>query len=165
MSWPYEDADPLIISVSRDQVERGDIREVLATLNELVTTPDRTRRFKERVAIGFGGYDDDTEPLYEKPDVRRFVMELDQEFPFWLYFLSRYFDSLPLISLCMLLPHLTEEARREMHPKQLQDWIENRWGPALNYVCQTAGLPERVADELLESGINCLVNGPTRLPT
>ncbi len=55
---------------------------------------------------------------------------------------------------------LTDEARKELHPPILQDWIENRWGPALNYVCQTAGRPDHVADELLESGVQCIVGGP-----
>lgn len=152
--------DHLVIVVTRDEVESSDLSGPLKTLKTILSSAESIRTHRTRLDIAFHGYDDTTVELFEMPEVRDFVRALDTEFPFWLYFMTRHSSGLRSIMLCFLLPHLTEKAQRKRHPAQLVELLENRWGPALNHVCQFAGETESQADELLNSSIEYFNQGP-----
>jgi hypothetical protein len=156
------DFGPFLIVISREEVERKDISGPLETLKKLVATPEKIREFKARVDVSFSGYDHTREELFEIPEVRIFVYELNEKFPFWLYILSRDFMGLQCLAYCFLLPYLTEKARLETHPKQLADLLEQCWGPALDKICAAAGQTEDEADALLESALVYFRSGPTK---
>lgn len=42
----------------------------------------------ERISISFEGYNEDNRELDEIPEVRDFIYELDDKFPYWLFFLT-----------------------------------------------------------------------------
>ena len=157
------DIGTLIIVISRDEVERQDISAPLSTLKSLLVNRDSIRANQLNVAVSFHGYDDSREELFEIPEVRNYVYALDAQFPFWLYFLSRYFTGLQCLACCHLLPYLTPEAQQQSHPKKLAELIENRWGPALLKICSAAGHSEAEADALLESAMGYFTSGPTKL--
>jgi hypothetical protein len=50
-------------------------------------SPESAKEFFERVDIAFHGYDHDSRELFEIPDVRAHANQLDEQFPFWLFFL------------------------------------------------------------------------------
>lgn len=152
--------DTLVIVVSRQEVLEGDTATALATLRHLLSSPEIMNKFRTRVDISFHGYDDTTLELAEIPEVREYVRNLDQEFPYWLYFLSREHTGLQCLTYCFLLPSLTEQARKERHPKQLADLIDKRWGPALAHICAAAGNPQFEVESLLDSAIDYFFNGP-----
>jgi len=160
-----DDFGPIMVVVSRDEVEGSDISGPLSTLRHLISSPEIIRACRERVNIAFDGYNETTEELFEMPNVRNFVHALDAEFPYWLYFLSRSFSSLQCITLCFLPPFLTEEARVRIHREQLKNLIERRWGPALNHICGAADIPDSECDALLESALRYFVDGPTPIET
>jgi hypothetical protein len=151
---------PLIIVVSRDEVERKDIAGPLTTLRWLVSSVDIIRQFRKRVDISFHGYNNTTDELWEISAVRDYVSALDMQFPFWLYFLSRHFLGLQCVGFCMLPPFLTEEGRRRIHIDMLNDILAARWQPALVRLCNSAGLADSVADELAKSANEYFVHGP-----
>jgi hypothetical protein len=151
--------DPLCIVVSRDQVESGDASEVLKTLKGFLASPAKAKSFQERLDIAFHGYDDDRRELFEIPTVREFVYKLDEGFPFWLFFLSKQHLGLQCILHCFLLPFLTGEARAKTHPNQLGELLTHRWFPAMNQVCQFAGLTETENRLLTERSTQYFMNG------
>jgi hypothetical protein len=77
--------------------------------------------------------------------------------------MTRHTTGLQCVMLCFFPPHLTEEAQMETHPKRLAQLLENRWGPALNHVAQSAGLSEEATDELLFSSLEYFKTGPSNL--
>jgi hypothetical protein len=155
-----EDFDPVIIVVSRAEVEKGDTSGPLSTLRHLISSPEMIRAYRERLTVTFDGYNETAEKLFEIPIVRDYVRALDAEFPYWLYFVSRKVTSLQCIALCFLPPLLTDEARARIYPERLRDLIEKRWAPALNHICSAAGLPSSDADALLESALYYFANRP-----
>jgi hypothetical protein len=157
------DLTPLVIVISRDEVNRNDISGPLVALKSLLSDSQTIRKFRRQVDISFFGYDQTREELFEIPEVRNYVYALDAKFPFWLYFLSREMLGLQCLAYCFLPPYLTEQARKEIHPGRLADLIEKRWGPALFEVCSSAGHTEAEADELLQSACNYFTTGPTVL--
>jgi len=162
--WPYEDADPLVIIVSRDEIERRDPYAIIGALQPLLDNPARITKFRERVLIAFHGYDADPRELFDIQEVRTFVEVLDTAFPFWLYFLSRYDGGLYSIALCRMDEYHGALPGQRIDPKQLEHLIVEHWGPRVNQLVHMADLPISVADELLESGLEYFIQGPKKLP-
>ncbi len=156
--------DPLCVIISRDEVEQQDTRAVLRVLRRLVEAPEVARANMEKVDIAFHGYDDDVRELFEIPEVRSYVQGLSQEFPYWLFFLSKSCLGLQAIALCMLPPFLTTEAQAEVFPQRLYDILERSWGPATNYVAEFAGVSDKERDALIERSIVYIKAGPLKVP-
>ena len=74
--------DPVVIVVSRAEVETGEISTALGALSQFMQSPDTARKYFERVDIAFSGYDRDNRELFEIPEVRNFAYQLDDQFPF-----------------------------------------------------------------------------------
>ena len=148
------------IVVSRSEVEAVDTSAPLAALNQLISTEESIRDFRQRVNISFHGYENTREELFEIPEVRSYVHALDAKFPYWLYFLSLDCEGLQCLALCYLPPYLTEEARQRIHPERLADLIDRRWGPALNQICAASKMSEQDTDLLLMDTIEYFKNGP-----
>jgi hypothetical protein len=157
-----EVAEILTVVISREQVEAGDIAAPLGVLRRLVESPKTARDFADRVDIAFHGYDDVREELFEIPEVRSFVGRLDEQFPYWLFFLSRRCLGLQCLLLCFLPPSLTEAGRARIFPARIGDMLTRRWFPAMNHICKYAGFSECEVNALTDSAETYITNG--RLP-
>jgi hypothetical protein len=156
------EVDPLGVMVSRDEVERQDIEPSLCVLRQLTASPALARRFFERVDIAFHGYDDTTQELFEIPPVRDFVHRLDEEFPFWLFFLSKQYLGLQCLLFCLLPPFLTDEGRSRLFPGRIEQLLTRRWVPAMNLVCEYVKFSEEQTEQLTDRVMAYITNG--RLP-
>ena len=150
----------LTIVVTREAVDCRDITGPLTTLRRLMSSVEIIRQFRERVDISFDGYNSTTDELWQIPAVHDYVLALDEQFPFWLYFLSRQSYGLQCIGLCMLPVFQTEPAPSRVHTEMLTDILNKRWEPALIRLCNSAGLADSVADELTRSAHEYFVHGP-----
>jgi hypothetical protein len=95
-------ANSIVLVVSRDEVERLDFSGCLGVLDSLIESREKAMRFRDRVVFGVDGYNDDPRELFEVPEVRTFVRELDAKWPYWFFFLSKATGALKMImfSLC-----------------------------------------------------------------
>ena len=152
--------DPFVIVVARDEVEGRVAPTSVESLKSCLSTPERARSFFERLDIAFHGYDDDTRELFEIPEVRNFVSRLDDQFPFWLFFLTKEGLGLQCIMLCLMTPYLTDEAKRTVLPERLNELLSKRWFPAMNQICMVAGFSERQIEDLSDAVGSYFVNGP-----
>jgi hypothetical protein len=157
-----DDAHPLGVIVSRDEVETLDTGPSLSILRQLTASPATARRFFERVDIAFHGYDDITLELFEIPEVRDFVHKLDEQFPFWLFFLSKHYLGLQCLLLCFLPPYLTKEGRSEIFPERIERLLTKRWFPAMNHICEYAGFSEQDIERLSDRVLAYIRSGPLR---
>jgi len=153
------ETDPLVIVVSRAEVEAMDTSAALTVLKRLLESPDTARAFVERVDIAFHGYDHVKEELFEIPEVRKFVSELDQQFPFWLFFLSKRYLGLQCLLFCFLPPFLTEAAQSRIFPERINQLLTNRWGPAMGQMCEYVGFSETQFNRLAERAMAYMTNG------
>ena len=152
--------DELFLVVSRRAVEAGDLTEILGSLNHLISTIEMARRYRESVDISFEGYDHDRRELFEIQEVRDFVYKLDEQFPYWLFFLDKRLLGLRCLAWCFLTHGLTEEAQREAHAHQLDELLERRWFPALNALSRAVGLNEIERRDISDRSVEYLINGP-----
>jgi hypothetical protein len=113
--------EPFVIVISREDVEAGDNEPTLRLLKQVVASPEVARSYQERLDIAFHGYDHDSRELWEIEEVRNYVFKLDDEFPFWLFFLTKRFHDLYALLLCFLPPYLTEKAKTEIFPARINE--------------------------------------------
>ena len=74
--------DPVLIVVSREEVEARDTSSIMRILRSCLVSTERMLGFFERIDVLFHGYDDDTRELCEIDAVREYVSLLDSEFPY-----------------------------------------------------------------------------------
>ncbi len=134
--------DFLFIVISRDEVMKGDINPALTTLKRLTSDVNTALIHRERVDISFDGFDNTPEELWEITEVRDFVNDLDEVFPYWLYFLSKKGFGLYVILKCFLLPHIKPEAQNQINGPRLQEYLLDRGFKAMNYICELTGISE-----------------------
>lgn len=161
MMTGFAEFEPVVITISRDEVNAQDVSAAFSALKRFTETPDITRRMFERVDVAFHGYDHDSRELFEILEVRDFVYALDDKFPFWLFFLNKQCFGLQAISLCFLPPYLTPKAKQEEYPKRMDQLLQKRWFPAMNQVCEYAGFTEDQIEDLTERVFVYLTEGPT----
>lgn len=151
--------DPLVIVVSRAEVESHDTSVAMSVLNQLCTSPQVARGHLERVDIAFHGYDHQADELFEIPAVRQYVQELDNQFPYWLYFLSKRHLGLQCLLHCFLPPFLKEEARNRIFPERINQLLTQRWYPAMAQMCQLTGLSDEQVEQLVDRALKYITEG------
>lgn len=154
--------DFLAIIASKDEVLAGDTEGVISSLRTLIASPEAALNWKERVDFAVDGYNNTQWELFEITEVRDFVAKVDDEFPYWLFFLSKYALGLQCVAYCFLPPFLKPDAQAEIFPERLDDLLSRRWFPAMNQVCNWVGMSEFEIDSMTSRAIKYLVTGPIR---
>lgn len=93
-------AESLQIIVPRHDVEANNLENWLPVLYSLLT-PQTARRFQDEVSFLIDAYNDDPRELYVVPQVRAFMHTLDQQFPYWFFFLPKHMGNLKFITLAL----------------------------------------------------------------
>jgi hypothetical protein len=109
------------------------------------------------------GYEDDARPLWEIEEVRTFVARLDEEFPFWLFFLHKFGYGIQCILLCLLPRVVPDEIKSRTLKPKIYEILTTRWLPAMNRVCEYAEASEDEIEQLSERAMSYIVHGPFRL--
>lgn len=150
---------PFVIVVSKEEVISRDIQPALTILNRFLETPELARKYKENIEIAFHGYDDTNWELFEIQPVREYVEKLDNEFPFWLWFLSKNHLGLQCIIHCFLPPFLTDEGKQSVFPDRINTYLNNMGFPAMNHVCEYASGTEAEIMEMTDRAVKYIFSG------
>lgn len=148
--------DYLHITITKDEVINNDFTKSMSLLKQLTLNRKHIEYYRERVDIAFDGYNETSEELWEIPEVRNYVAELDNRFPYWLYFLSKNGNGLIVIIKCFLLPNLTPEGNKLYNEKRLQDYLERRGFLAMNYILKKGGISMEENIQMTERVFNYL---------
>lgn len=117
MSMPnaYQHQPRLALLISREHVESREHQPVLDALLAMTQTAAAVRAHASNVELVFDGYDDDQREVYLIPEVRAFVRELNERFPYWLHFDCKSEASLFCIMAALIpieeVAHLGGEVR------------------------------------------------------
>ena len=160
---PSMPSNAFFLVISREQVNAGDTSSALSILGSCLASPARALSLFQKVDISFSGYEDISRELYEIPEVRDYVRALDDEFPFWLFFLTKFGLGLQCIMLCFMPPFLTDAGRQRAFPKSLGSLLMSRWFPAMNQICEWVGFSEDQIEQLSDEVGEYFSNGPTQV--
>jgi len=153
------DFDFVVLDFDRSDIESGDTSEVMAVLKQLLER-DAATKFCERVDLRCTGYDSDSRELWETPEVRAFVQKLDQQFPYWCYFLSRNGEGLLWLTYCLYPLALSQDEKQRLWLPAIRKYIEDRGIPQMTAICKYVGCSDQEAVRLTSGAANYLVNKP-----
>jgi len=154
--------DFVTIVASKSEVLSGDTQSVLGAFRALIATPATALKWRERVDFAIDGYNDTQWELFEIQEVREFIAKLDQDFPFWLFFLSKRDLGLQCIAYCFLPPFLKPEARARIFPERLDALLTRRWFPAMNQICDWVGMTEAENETMTNRAVEYLLSGRSK---
>ena len=150
-------SEPVVLMFSRRQVETCDVNEPLASLRELTADRKVALEFCGRVSLVIDGYNDDPRELFEIPEVRAYLKRLDQEWPYWFFFLSQADDSIPILESCLCDTIEVIPGVASIDLDQMDHALTRHFG-AMNRLSQELNLPEEICGQIAEGVIRLIHN-------
>ena len=142
---PQAGVDTLVIMASRAEVESGDISNSLATLEKLLE-PSNIRKLKGRLIFGIKGYEDDPRDLWEIPEVRSWMQDLDKNFPYWFFFMDLGPNSTLSFIVFSLCKYAKVPGGKLIPPAELQQFLVSHFVP-LNVLSNKIGETQEENDK------------------
>ena len=101
------------LMIQRSDVESMNVAPYLHTLLSILGDRETVVRRRQDVRPCFCGYDSDPRELFQVPEVRAFLSRLDQQFPYWFYFVEPACGFLETLLQCLcpcmeITPSLTQ---------------------------------------------------------
>lgn len=145
-------ADHVTLGIHREQIEAYDLESSLGFLRTLVPLrdPQYVWSWKGNLSVSVSGYDNDSRELYEIPEVRRYLQGLDQEWPFWFFFLTP--SSIQLVGMCLASAVTVASGKAFIPPENFYRFMERGFG-AVNHLFDHYGFPES-ENEALSGGVS-----------
>ncbi len=141
------DADPLVVVISKSEIETLNITPALETLSKLLSDRGTALQYKGRVLLCVKGYDSDSRELYEVPEVKKYIQLLDSRFPYWFFFLSIERGALRLMAFCLCRTVNVKPGIASPNNMDMAQFMMNHF-TALNCLCSQLGLPDAFVETL-----------------
>ncbi len=150
------DPDFLTLLADRSDIEALRTEPVLSELRSLLRN-DMCQRFRQRVSLGVSGYDADPRELFQIPEVCRWMAAVDQEWPFWFFFLwPGRGSSLPLVILTLCQATTTEASGlARLDPMVMQQVLMSKF-TQMNGVCEWLGDSQAQVEKMTQSVLAAL---------
>lgn len=91
-----------VVTISREDIESGNIDAAVASLNKLVTSKAALEASNGTISLLISGYDHDPRELYMIQEVRDYFQALDAAFPYWFHILARLEHSLRMVFMLLV---------------------------------------------------------------
>jgi len=94
-----ENTEPVLVvlTISREEIKAGNTSSALERLLVLIDTRENTMLYRESLQFVVTGYDPANEQLVEIPEVRSYFRRLTDQWPHWLWFLTRRCGAISLL--------------------------------------------------------------------
>lgn len=150
-------SEPIFLVFSREQIMEMDLQEPLQVLRQLAGNPEKAIAACGRISVVIDGYNADSRELFEIPEVRRYIQQLDALWPYWFFFLSQADDSIKVIESCLcdsieVVPGVTS-----VDIEQFNHCLTRHFS-ALNHYCESLNLPESRIEEISLGVISLIHN-------
>lgn len=158
LASPAEDRTLMMLSVSHEWVQKGEIKTIAATLDHMVSTRENAAAYRLRVGIMVEGYHDDPRPLWEVPKVRSFFRRLFVQCPYIMLLSHPDGNLLKLAAACWVYrKHTNEQAQ-----KKLLNGFVARGFRGLNATTHKLALSEEQNQEICEAAVHVLLGRESR---
>ena len=95
------DLELVNVVIFRDDVEAGNIRPALESLEKMRASEARVLEFRGSVDLSVNGYGDDGRELFEIPEVCEYFKLLVAEFPYLFWFVTTEAPTIKVIAGCV----------------------------------------------------------------
>lgn len=146
-------SDPVILLISRREVEACDVGSVVSRLKAFVATREDAWNYKGQMTLVVAGYEHDPRELVDIGEVRDFLRGLETSWPYWAYFFSHADASISLFLSCVAGKRFLGGGRVELDPDLVAAALR-RGMDGISSVFDKFGFPERelrlMSDGLIE---------------
>jgi hypothetical protein len=94
-------SEPVVLMISRREVDSGDLASVLARLKVFLATREDAWRYRGQMTLVVDGYNNDPRELVDILEVRTLLRRLEAEWPYWAFFFNQVDDSIKLLLSCV----------------------------------------------------------------
>jgi hypothetical protein len=136
--------EPVVLLISRREVDAGDIASVLSRLKVFLATRQDAWRYRGQMTLVVDGYNSDARELVDIPEVRALLCSLEAEWPYWAYFFNQVDDSIKLLLSCVAGSRFLGRGAVEMDADLVAAALARAFG-GMNMIFERFGFPE---DEL-----------------
>ena len=136
--------EPIVLLISRREVEAGDIASVLSRLKVFLANREDAWRYRGQMALVVDGYNNEPRELVDIPEVRALLRGLEAEWPYWAYFFNQVDDSIKLLLSCVAGSRFRGRGAVEMDADLVAAALARGFG-GMNMIFDQFGFPE---DEL-----------------
>lgn len=133
--------EPVLLVISRRQVETCDIASVLTELKPFLATREDAWLYRNQMAMVVDGYNDDPRELVDIAEVRAFLRALEREWPYWAFFFNQVDDTTIIFLSCLCGAHYPGGGAVEMGMSKLQEVLMRGFG-GMNSIFEKHGFPE-----------------------
>lgn len=137
----------LNFQIEREDIESRDISPYVSNIDSFFATRESFVKCIGRVEFSVDGYNDDPRELWEIPEVRGFLRDLDSARPYWAALQSPHGKWLQCLVMCLMTVDKSDEGIELVQPLEIGD-LMTRWFEALNQVSNRYSLPDSVNKEL-----------------
>jgi hypothetical protein len=138
-----------IFGVPYEDIQTGDVTTVLSALQGFLQNRETVINGRGRVTLFFEGYDDDPRDVYDIPEIRRYAKTLDEQFPYWFYFLCLGGGStLQVLSLC-LCRVVKVPGGSKPHPDDFKNFLVSHI-ISLNQLCEKFSLGDAIKRQVTD---------------
>lgn len=137
-------SEPVVLLISRREVEAGDLASVLSRLKVFLATREDAWLYRGQMTLVVDGYNNDPRELVDIPEVRNLLRGLESSWPQLAYFFNQVDDSIKLLLSCVAGSRFLGRGAVEMDAELVAAALGRTFG-GMNMVFERFGFPE---DEL-----------------
>jgi hypothetical protein len=133
--------DPVILLISRRQVEEQDVDSVLDSLKVFTASREDAWLYRGQMSLVVDGYNEDSRELTDIPEVRSLLKRLVSEWPYWGFFMNQVDDSIKILGSCYCGVEFLGRGSVVIDPSLLPDFL-NKAFAGMNELFDKHGFPE-----------------------
>jgi hypothetical protein len=133
--------EPVILMISRRQVESADIASVLTKLKPFLAAREDAWLYRGQMCLSVDGYNEDPRELVDIPEVRAFLQLLNEHWPYWAYFFNQVDGSIKLLACCVCGANFPGKCVIEIDGTKLVEFLRRGFG-GMNAIFEKFGFPE-----------------------
>ena len=147
--------DPVVLLISRRQVEQQDLASVLDSLKVFTATREDAWLYRGQMSLVVDGYNHDPRELVDIPEVRHFLKGLAAQWPYWGFFLNQVDDSIKILGSCCCGVEFPGRGAVLIDPSLLPGFLNQAFA-GMNALFDQHGFPEHEL-EAMSMGLVALI--------
>ena len=147
--------DPVIMMISRRQVESADLASVLEPLRMFTATREDAWQYRGQMSLVVEGYDSDPRELVEIREVRALLSRLVEKWPYWAYFLNQLDQSIQILASCYCGVEFPGGGRAVIDTSRIPDFMRLAFD-GMNELFDRHGFPEKELESMSRGFIELL---------
>jgi hypothetical protein len=136
------------LKASRAEVESTESSLAVNSLCEMLA-PRECVRLRRKLIFAIDGYDDDPRDLWEFPEVRQWICDVDRQWPYWFFFMDLGPQStLAMVTFCAC-PWTKIPGGKKIDDAHLLPFVKRRLA-AMDQLCCKIGDPIETRSQMSE---------------